>query len=79
VTDHSRITAEVRRHQHDGSGTEDDPFIVTWLPRDPGNPMEFPTAKKWFLSGIVAVSMLATAFSSSAFTGKYWRIFAGFG
>ena len=71
VTDHCRITPSVRTHQYEGDGTEDDPFIVTWLTRDPGNPMEFSAVKKWSLSGLVAVSMLATTFSSSAFTGKY--------
>ena len=29
VVDHCRITPEVRTHQYDGRGTEDDPFIVT--------------------------------------------------
>lgn len=32
--------------------------------------MEFSAVKKWSLSGLVAISMLATAFSSSAFSGK---------
>ena len=69
LVDHSRITPAVVSHQYRGKGTEDDPFIMCWIPSDPGNPMEFPTLKKWFLSCIVAVCMLATAFNSSAFSG----------
>jgi hypothetical protein len=70
IIDQSRITQDVIRHRYEGSGTVDDPFIVTWIPNDPGNPMAFSTSKKWFVSGIAAVSMLATAFNSSAFSGK---------
>lgn len=69
LVSHSRITQAVASHQYSGNGTEDDPFIVCWIPSDPGNPMEFSNFKKWFLSGIVATCMLATAFNSSAFSG----------
>jgi MFS family permease len=46
VVDHCRITPEVRTHQYNGRGTEDDPLIVTWLPHDPRNPMEFSPFKR---------------------------------
>ena len=71
IIDQSRITQDVVTHKYQGRGTEDDPFIVTWIPSDPGNPMQFATSKKWFVSGIAAVSMLATAFNSSAFSGTF--------
>lgn len=70
VIDQSRITEGVVTHKYEGAGTEEDPFIVTWIPGDPGNPMEFTAFKKWAVSGIAAVSMLAVAFNSSAFSGK---------
>ena len=69
MIDHSRITPAVKTHKYEGAGTDNDPFIVTWIPDDPGNPMEFPTTKKWIASSIAAVSMLAVAFTSSAFSG----------
>jgi hypothetical protein len=71
ITDHERITPVVTTHKYEGSGTEDDPYIVTWIQNDPGNPMAFPTSKKWFIAGIAATSMLATAFTSSAFSGEW--------
>jgi hypothetical protein len=70
IMDHSRITRAVLAHQYDGKGTNDDPFIVTWIPSDPGNPMGFSTSKKWSFSAITALSMLSTVFDSSAFTGE---------
>jgi hypothetical protein len=73
LVDHSRITRSVLAHQYDGKGTEEDPYIVCWIPSDPGNPMEFSIFKKWSLSGIAALCMLATAFNSSAFSGMVLR------
>jgi hypothetical protein len=70
IFDQARVTPAVATYQYEGSGTIADPFIVTWIPDDPGNPMEFGAAKKWFLSLIGAISMLATAFCSSAFSGE---------
>lgn len=71
VLDHARITPAITSHKYEGAGTHEEPYIVTWIPNDPGNPMEFAPSKKWFISGIAAMSMLATAFNSSAFSGKH--------
>jgi hypothetical protein len=73
VVDQARITQAVVDHKYEGSGTREDPYIVTWIERDPGNPMELPSARKWGASIVVAVGMLATAFSSSAFSGMPYR------
>ena len=70
VLDHSRVTQAVVTHQYKGTGSKDDPYIVSWIPSDPGNPMAFSKFKKWFFSSIAAVSMLATVFNSSVFIGK---------
>lgn len=69
IANHSRVTQAVVTHQYKGRGSKDDPFIVTWIPSDPGNPMVFSNFKKWSISGIAALSMLATVFDSSAFPG----------
>jgi hypothetical protein len=75
IIDRARVTQDVLTHRYEGAGTEENPFIVTWIPKDAGNPMEFSTSKKWFVSGIAAVSMLATAFNSSAFSGTFLQCF----
>jgi hypothetical protein len=35
------ITPEVLKWNYDGSGTEDDPYVVNWIDNDPRNPMLF--------------------------------------
>ena len=70
ITSHIRITPEVLAHTYTGAGTINNPFIVTWIPNDPGNPMSFSNVRKWFNTFITAISALAVAFSSTAYVGK---------
>lgn len=69
VTDQARIDDEVLSHSYEGSGTIDDPYVVTWIPDDAGNPMNWSKGLKWTITMIVAVECFVTAFSSSAFSG----------
>ena len=69
VFSQSGLTDAVRNHRYKGSGTEDDPFVVTWIGDDPRNPMLFSKTKKWSLTMLVAVATLAVAFVSSAYSG----------
>ena len=70
VVDPARVTQDVLRHPYAGSGTQEDPFIVSYIPNDPGNPFNWSNGTRWTISAIVAVEVLATAFASSAFSGK---------
>lgn len=79
VASQTLITDEVLNHPYKGSGTDDDPFIVEFIPFDPRNPMEFSQWKKWFLTLIVAFATLAVAFVSSAYTASVKQIIAEFG
>ncbi|KAJ5569597.1 uncharacterized protein N7459_009027 [Penicillium hispanicum] len=79
VFDQKVITAEVARYPYAGSGTEEDPFVVTWLPRDPRNPMQFSTIKKWAITILVSFATLAVALVSSAFSGGMSQIVEAFG
>jgi Major Facilitator Superfamily len=69
VRSQSRITPPVTEHKYNGSGTDEDPYVVEWLQHDPGNPMQFPMWKKWAITLIVAIATLAVSFVSSAYTG----------
>lgn len=69
VADKARVTQAVYDHQYEGSGTEEDPFVVVWIENDVGNPMLMKTRTKWLMSMVVAISTLSTAFASSAFSG----------
>ncbi|KAI9893583.1 MAG: hypothetical protein M1814_006379 [Vezdaea aestivalis] len=69
VTDQVRLTSGIRASKYGGHGTEESPYVVTWIDNDPGNPMEFSTLEKWVLTVLVAIATLAISFASSAYTG----------
>ena len=69
VFDQKVVTEEVLRFPYAGSGTEDDPHPVTWIPADPRNPMNFPQARKWAITILVSFVTLAVSLVSSAFSG----------
>ena len=78
VLDQQVVTPEIINWHYDGSGTEQDPFIVKWIDDDPRNPMLFPTWKKWALTQMVAVATLAVAFVSSAYSGGIQQVIIQF-
>jgi len=63
------LTDDIINHPYKGSGTEDDPFLVTWIDNDQVNPQNYPMALKWSITMLVAVATLAVAFVSSAYSG----------
>ncbi|KIW29240.1 uncharacterized protein PV07_05065 [Cladophialophora immunda] len=79
VVSQSLITEEVLNHRYKGSGTEEDPYIVEFIPGDPRNPMEFPDWKKWALTLTVAFATLAVAFVSTAYTASTKQLIEAFG
>ncbi|KAK0934373.1 MFS siderochrome iron transporter 1 [Friedmanniomyces endolithicus] len=78
VFDQSGVTPEVVNHNYDGSGTEDDPYVVTWIADDPRNPMLYSNVKKWSLTMLVAIATLAVAFVSSAYSGGAKEVISEF-
>jgi hypothetical protein len=69
VSDQAVLTQEIIDHPYPGSGTDEDPYVVTWIPNDPRNPMLFRPLKKWFITMVMAIATLAVALVSSAYTG----------
>lgn len=69
VLDQGVVTQEIIDYPYSGSGTEEDPYAVTWIPNDPRNPMLFSQPFKWTLTMTVAIATLAVAMISSAYTG----------
>jgi hypothetical protein len=72
------LNADIINHNYKGSGTEDDPFVVTWLDDDPVNPMNYSLALKWTITMLVAIATLAVAFVSSAYSGGIAEILEEF-
>ena len=78
VVDQGVVTQEIIDYPYPGSGTDDDPYVVTWIPEDPRNPMLFSEMKKWTYTMLVAIATLAVALVSSAYTGGVEEIMAQF-
>ncbi|GAB7323894.1 hypothetical protein MBLNU13_g07326t1 [Cladosporium sp. NU13] len=73
------ITQDVEAFEYKGSGTVEDPYIVDWIEHDPRNPMLYSKAKRWAITGIVAIATLAVALVSSAYSGGAKEVIAEFG
>ena len=69
MTDQGVVTPEIIEYLYAGSGTDEDPYIVEWMPNDPRNPMQFDTRLKWLYTVIVAFATFAVSLSSSAYAG----------
>lgn len=78
ITKHTTISPEVLNHHYPGSGTEDDPYRVEFLPGDERDPQNFSNLKKWSITLLVAIATLAVAFVSSAYTGGVDQIITAF-
>ncbi|RDW83403.1 MFS general substrate transporter-56 [Coleophoma crateriformis] len=78
VSDQVHITPDVLNHKYRGSGTEEDPFVVEYIPGDRRNPMLFSKVKKWIITLLVAMATLAVAFVSAAYSGGVEEIIASF-
>lgn len=73
------VTPAVMEWKYRGSGTTDDPFIVDFLPEDPKNPMKFSTRRKWGITGLQAIAVLAVTFVSTAYSGGIGEVIREFG
>ena len=78
VASHSVVTPDVLNHHYKGAGTDDDPYVVEFLPHDPRNPMLFPPLKRWLLTFLMGVATLAVTFNSSAYSGGVIQVIEEF-
>jgi hypothetical protein len=72
------LNDDIINHPYKGTGTENDPFLVTWIDDDPVNPMNYSTTMKWAITMLVAIATLAVAFVSSAYSGGIAEILREF-
>lgn len=78
IVEQEIVTKEIVKYPFPGTGTEEDPFVVTWIANDPRNPMRFSQVKKWTITLLVALAALAVSLDSSAYTGGIAQIEAEF-
>ncbi|KAF7880955.1 uncharacterized protein EAF02_006846 [Botrytis sinoallii] len=78
VFDQIHVTPEVLNYPYRGSGTEQDPYVVEFIPGDRRNPLNFTMLKKWTITLLLAFATLAVSFVSSAYTGGVKQIIEDF-
>ncbi|KAI9925913.1 hypothetical protein ASPWEDRAFT_42575 [Aspergillus wentii DTO 134E9] len=78
LTDQGVVTREILEYDYPGSGTQDDPYAVSWIPNDPRNPMLFSLGKKITITLTVAFSTLIVSLTSSAYSGSIKQIMSHF-
>jgi hypothetical protein len=66
----SKFREEVLHHHYAGSGSEQDPYVVSWLPSDLHNPMTFSLARKVTITCVAAFACFIVSFTSSAYAGS---------
>lgn len=74
VADQGAITQDILDYDYPGSGTEEDPFVVSWIPDDVRNPMRFSLFKKLGITITVSMATLVVAVSSSAYSGSIKQV-----
>jgi multidrug resistance protein len=65
-------------HDYRGSGTEDDPFVVTWLDQDAENPMAYTELMRWGFTLLISSMTLGMALASSTYSGAVEDIIEDF-
>ncbi|KAI0098856.1 polyamine transporter 3 [Nemania sp. FL0031] len=68
------MSSQVTRYVYPGSGTEEDPYLVDWLPGDARNPYDIGTGMKWLITLIMSFGTLSVSLSSSAFSSALPQI-----
>ena len=63
---------------YDGQGTEEDPFVVEFQKNDTGNPMNWSSSRRWFITVIATVSVFAVTLTSSAYSVSANEVFQDF-
>ncbi|EOD50696.1 putative mfs multidrug transporter protein [Neofusicoccum parvum UCRNP2] len=69
---------EVLNWRYPGSGTQDDPYIVTWIEGDAENPQNLSRTRKWIITALAGVQVLSVTFASSAYSGALHKVIEHF-
>lgn len=67
LTSQGHVTHDMLTADYGGSGTEYNPYLVTFLDDDPVNPLNFPAWRRWLLCVVAAFVTFTVAFNSSAY------------
>ncbi|KAJ5902807.1 hypothetical protein N7495_003335 [Penicillium taxi] len=80
VFDQGAVNQRVINAPYEGSGTDDDPFIiVSWMSEDPRNPLEFKNGLKYCVTFMASMASLAVSLGSSEYAAGVSDIISHFG
>lgn len=68
LVDGFTVTTKILEYHFQGTGTRDDPYLVTWIENDAGNPLNFSTLKKWLNALLLAFAVFIVSIASSGFS-----------
>jgi len=66
---HTTPFIRIVKHPYEGSGTLEDPYLITWIDDDAEDPQRKSAFEKWTLASFVSLATLAVALASSAYSG----------
>ncbi|KAI1348975.1 polyamine transporter 3 [Xylaria sp. FL0043] len=72
------MSPQVTSYVYPGSGTEEDPYLVDWIPGDVKNPYDIATRMKWWITLIMSFGTLAVSISTSSFSSALPQLQADF-
>ena len=67
LTSQGTVTPEMTTYPYRGSGTDHEPYEITFLDKDPRDPMQFAPRLRWTLCLVVGYVTFSLAFISSAY------------
>ena len=79
ILDQGAVEHRIINAPYEGKGTDQDPFIVTFIPDDPRNPLGFKLHSKWSITFLASMASLAVAMGSSTYSGGLEDIISQFG
>jgi hypothetical protein len=74
ITVQGYVTPEILEHEYRGAGTEDEPYLTSFMDNDPGDPMQFPLWLRWTLCLAASYVSFSVAFNSSSFASSVQEI-----
>ncbi|KAJ5103392.1 hypothetical protein N7532_003921 [Penicillium argentinense] len=78
IFDQGCVSQHIIDAKYNGTGTEEDPYQVSWLDDDERNPMKYSEVGKWLIMLLVGVVTMAVALVSSAYSGSINEIILDF-
>lgn len=78
MVDQGAITQDILDYRYPGSGTERDPFVVTWIPDDARDPMGFSLTAKIGITVTVSMAAMVIAIAASGYVGSIKQVMDSF-